>query len=185
MRLRGLLAYWPWLAFAAFGAVAFIPGPQPAIYGQLFLPLFVFGVLALGLNAVIGYAGLFHLCIAAFFGIGAYVAGILVVPQFPFQQTFVVVLVAATLVSASVGLLTTAPTLRLRGDYFALVTMAFGLIAVFIIRNLENVTAGTKGLNPVSPKLLPGIGDPDLTQPHRCQPWTWLGPGNPASHSSA
>jgi branched-chain amino acid transport system permease protein len=40
--------------------------------------------------------------------------------------------------------------------------MAFGLIAVFVIRNLENITAGTKGLNPVSPKLLPGVDDPQL-----------------------
>jgi branched-chain amino acid transport system permease protein len=175
MRLRGLLGYWPWAAFAAFVAVPFFPGPQAAIYGQQFLPLFVFAILALGLNAVLGYTGLFHLGIAAFFGIGAYVAGILIVPQFPFQQSFLIVLVAATAAAAAVGVLTTAPTLRLRGDYLALVTMAFGLIAVFIIRNLEYITAGTKGLNPVSPKLLPGVADPSLASLQMQPTWgvTW------------
>jgi branched-chain amino acid transport system permease protein len=175
MRLRRALRYWPWAAFAAFAAVPFFPGPQAAIYGQQFLPLFVFAILALGLNAVLGYTGLFHLGIAAFFGIGAYVAGILVVPQFPFQQSFLVVLVAATVAAAGVGVLTTAPTLRLRGDYLALVTMAFGLIAVFIIRNLEYITAGTKGLNPVSPKLLPGMNDPSLGSLQMQPTWgiTW------------
>jgi branched-chain amino acid transport system permease protein len=175
MRLRGLLGYWPWAAFAAFAAVPFLPGPQAAIYGQQFLPLFVFAILALGLNAVMGYSGLFHLGIAAFFGIGAYTAGILIVPQFPFQQSFFIVLLAATLVAAAVGVLTTAPTLRLRGDYLALVTMAFGLIAVFIIRNLEYITAGTKGLNPVTPKLLLGMDDPPLGSLQMQPTWglTW------------
>ena len=150
------------LAALVFAAVPFIPGSQAANYGQQFLPLFVYAILALGLNAMMGYAGLFHLGIAAFFGIGAYVTGILTVPQFPFQQSFLVAAIASTLSAAAVGVLTSAPTLRLRGDYLALVTMGFGLIAVFIIRNLENITAGTKGLNPVSPHLLPGLSDPDL-----------------------
>lgn len=175
MRLRWLASYWTWAAFAVFAAVPFLPGPQAAIYGQQFLPLFVFAILALGLNAILGYTGLFHLGIAAFFGIGAYAAGILVVPQFPFQQNFLVVLIAATVAAAAVGVLTTAPTLRLRGDYLALVTMAFGLIAVFIIRNLEYITAGTKGLNPVSPELLPGIEDPSLGSLQMQPTWglTW------------
>ncbi|MDB5311679.1 MAG: leucine/isoleucine/valine transporter permease subunit [Gemmataceae bacterium] len=162
MTPRGVLGHWPWAALVVFCAVPFIPGTQAAIYGQQFLPLFIYAVLALGLNAVVGYTGLFHLGIAAFFGIGAYVTGILTVPQFPFQQSFLVAVIFSALAAAAVGVLTTAPTLRLRGDYLALVTMGFGLIAVFVIRNLENITAGTKGLNPVSPHLLPGIDDPNL-----------------------
>ena len=97
-----------------------------------------------------------HLGIAAFFGIGAYATGILTVPQFPFQQSFLVAVVAAAVAAAAVGVATTAPTLRLRGDYLALVTLGFGLIAVFVIRNLDNITDGTKGLNPIAPQLLPG-----------------------------
>ena len=159
---RRVLAYWPAAALVAFAALPFVPGPDAAIYGQRFMPLFIYAVLALGLNVVLGYTGLFHLGIAAFFGIGAYATAILTVPQFPFQQSFLVGVIAAALAAAAVGVVTTAPTLRLRGDYLALVTMGFGLIAVFVIRNLENITAGTKGLNPVSPRLFPGMTDPDL-----------------------
>ena len=175
MRLRRWLGYWPWVALVAFAAVPFLPGAEAAIYGQQFMPLFIYAVLGLGLNVVLGYTGLFHLGIAAFFGIGAYTTAILVVPQFPFQQSFLVALILATLAAAAVGVLTTAPTLRLRGDYLALVTMGFGLIAVFIIRNLENITAGTKGLDPVSPKLLPGVDDPNLASRRFLPTWgaTW------------
>jgi branched-chain amino acid transport system permease protein len=122
-----------------------------------------------------GYTGLFHLGIAAFFGIGAYTTAILTVPQFPFQQSFLVAVIASVVAAAAVGVMTTAPTLRLRGDYLALVTMGFGLIAVFIIRNLENITAGTKGLNPVLPQLLPGVDDPDLSGSKLLPTWgiTW------------
>lgn len=162
MTAARLLGYWPWAVFAAFAAVPFIPGGQAAIYGQQFLPLFVYAVLGLGLNVAIGYAGLFHLGIAAFFGIGAYTAAILTVPQFPFQYSFLLAACVATVIAAAAGVMSTAPILRLRGDYLALVTMAFGLIAVFLIRNLENITAGTKGLDPVLPHLLPGMKDPDL-----------------------
>lgn len=171
MSFRRVLGWWPWLALAAFAAVPFLPGTDAAIYGQQFIPLFIYAVLGLGLNVVLGYTGLFHLGIAAFFGIGAYTTAILVVPQFPFQQSFLVAVIVSAIAAAAVGVLTTAPTLRLRGDYLALVTMGFGLIAVFVIRNLEHVTAGTKGLDPVSPKLLPGVDDPSLAS-RRLQP-TW------------
>lgn len=170
-----VLSLWPWVVFAAFAAVPFIPGSQAPIYGQQFMPLFIYAVLGLGLNVAIGYSGLFHLGIAAFFGIGAYVTGILTVTQFPFQQSFLLALILSAIVAAVVGVVTTAPILRLRGDYLALVTMGFGLIFVFLIRNLENITAGTKGLDPVLPQLLPGMKDPDLSRLRAAPAWgiTW------------
>jgi branched-chain amino acid transport system permease protein len=173
--MKRALGYWPWAMFALFAAVPFLPGADAAIYGQQFLPLFIYAVLGLGLNVVLGYSGLFHLGIAAFFGIGAYVTAILTVPQFPFQQSFLLALIASTIASAVVGVITTAPILRLRGDYLALVTMGFGLIAVFLIRNLENITAGTKGLDPVLPHLLPGMKDPSLADYRFAPSWgsTW------------
>ena len=161
MSPRALFGYWPWFAVAALAVVPFLPGKDAAIYGEQLTPIFIYAILALGLNVVVGQVGVLHLGIAAFFGIGAYVAGILSVRQFPFQQSFLVVTVAAILVSATIGIVTTAPILRLRGDYLALVTMGFGLIAVYIFTNLENITNGTKGLNPVSPQLLAGY-DPNL-----------------------
>lgn len=154
--------YWLVAGFLGFAAYPLVPGADPVVGTQL-VPLFAYAMLALALNVVVGYTGLLHLGIAAFFGIGAYTAGVLTVPLFPFQQSFVVVTVAAAVAAATVGVATTAPTLRLRGDYFALVTMGLGLITVFALRNLEGITDGTKGLNPVAPAMLPGVADPDVT----------------------
>ena len=156
------LGYGPAAALALFALLPFVPGTDAALYAQDITPLFIYAILALGLNVVLGNAGVFHLGIAAFFGIGAYTCGILTVRQFPFHQSFVVAAGLAFVAAAATGVVSTAPILRLRGDYLALVTMAFGLIAVFVIRNLDNITDGTKGLNPIAPTLLPGMTDPDL-----------------------
>lgn len=164
-----LARYWQPAAVLLLLVLPFLPDKRVGLYTQQLTPLFIFALLALGLNVVVGYAGLLHLGIAAFFGIGAYVAGILSVQQFPFDQSFPVVVLAATLGAAAIGVATAAPTLRLRGDYLALVTMGFGLIITFVIRNLESITDGTRGLNPVTPHLLPGLADPDL-RPYRAGP---------------
>ena len=54
-------------------------------------------------------------------------------------------------------MVTTAPILRLRGDYLALVTLGFGLITLYAIRNLDAITEGTKGLNPIEAGPIPGV----------------------------
>src|SRR4029079_6467230 len=97
-----------------------------------------------------------------FFGIGAYTVGILTVPFFPFEQSFLVAAAAATVAASVVGVLSTAPILRLRGDYLALVTLGFGLIALYLIRNLDAITEGTKGLNPIYAGPLPGVDGKDM-----------------------
>jgi branched-chain amino acid transport system permease protein len=147
---------WVPVLFLALAAYPFLPLAQ-ANRGEQFTILFVYALLALGLNVVLGYTGLLHLGIAAFFGIGAYTVGILTVPFFPFQQSFAVAAAAAVVVSAAVGIGSTAPILRLRGDYFALVTLGFGLITLYAIRNLDAITEGTKGLNPIEAGPLPGV----------------------------
>lgn len=152
---------WLFLALAGFAAYPLVPGADPVLGGQM-VYLLIYAILALGLNAVVGYSGLLHLGIAAFFGIGAYITGILTVQAFPFQQSFLVAVVASTLGAAVLGVLSTAPTLRLRGDYLALVTLAFGLITIYAIRNLSNITAGTQGLTPVLPDPVPGVTDLEL-----------------------
>lgn len=169
MSLRGAARYWPAVAFLAFAALPFFPGKDAGLYAQDFLPLFIYAILALGLNVLVGDSGILHLGIAAFFGIGAYAAGILMVQQFPFQQSFLVAALAATIAAAVTGVIATAPTLRLRGDYLVLVTMAFGLIAVFLIRNLDHITNATRGLTPIRPTLLPSLEDPNLAD-YRLQP---------------
>jgi branched-chain amino acid transport system permease protein len=128
--------------------------------------IFIYALLALGLNVVVGYTGLLHLGIAAFFGIGAYITGILTVPAYPFQVGFVAALVLSGVGAALLGVLLGAPTLRLRGDYLAIVTLGFGEVTRFTLRNLEEITAGTRGLNPVPPPHLPAAVLPLLS---------WLG----------
>ena len=111
--------------------------------------VFIFAILALGLNVVVGYTGLLNLGIAAFFAIGAYTAGILTSEAYPFRLPFLVALVVGPLLAAGAGLLLGAPTLRLRGDYLALVTLGFGEVTRYSIKNLEPITGGVKGISPV------------------------------------
>ncbi len=151
-----LLRYWVLVLFTLLAAYPFLPFAE-ANRGEQFTVLFVYAILALGLNVVLGYTGLLHLGIAAFFGIGAYTVGILTVPFFPFQQSFLVAALAATILSALVGVASTAPILRLRGDYLALVTLGFGLITLYAIRNLDAITEGTKGMNPIEAGPIPGV----------------------------
>jgi branched-chain amino acid transport system permease protein len=122
--------------------------------------LFIYAILALGLNVVVGYTGLLHLGIGAFFGIGAYLTGILLVPAYPFHKAlgeygFLAAIAVATLGAAGLSVVLSAPVLRLRGDYLALVTLGFGEVVRFALRNLQEITAGTKGLNPVPPPGFP------------------------------
>lgn len=143
-----------------------IPGLDNWLFGrtntsigsQLTL-IFIFSILAIGLNVVVGYSGLLHLGIAAFFGIGAYITGILTVPSYPFQFGFWIALAIATFGAGLLGVILAAPTLRLRGDYLALVTLGFGEVVRFSIRNFEEITAGTRGLNPLPAPVLPFVAE--------------------------
>ncbi len=130
----------------------------------------VFVVLALGLNIVVGYAGLLDLGYAAFFAIGAYTTGILTWPAHGLEWNFWVVIWISVAVAAFFGVLIGAPTLRARGDYLAIITLAFGEIIPIAFRNLWNIdirigpwvlvenfnlTNGPQGLNPVGrPSIL-------------------------------
>jgi branched-chain amino acid transport system permease protein len=152
-----LLLLYPLLGFPE----SMLRGLTDTSIGSQLTFLFIFAILALGLNVVVGYTGLLHLGIAAFFGVGAYVAAILTVPGYPFRLSFPLALIVATAVAGLLGLILGAPTLRLRGDYLALVTLGFGEVVRFAIRNLEEITGGTKGLNPVPPPTLPGLDSTD------------------------
>lgn len=110
------------------------------------IPILVFTLLALGLNIVVGYAGLLDLGYAAFFAIGAYTAGLLSSSHlgsqfgYSYQMNFWVVIWVAAAVAAIFGLILGAPTLPLRGDYLAIVTLGFGEIVPIVFRNLTSVT---------------------------------------------
>ena len=123
------------------------------------VPIAIFVVLAVGLNIVVGYAGLLDLGYAAFFAIGAYAMAFFTSPQspLPFGTSFWVALLLSFFVAAGFGVLLGAPTLRLRGDYLAIVTLAFGEIVPDVVRNWDNVTRGNKGMSPIGRPTIFGV----------------------------
>ena len=152
---------WPWY-LAVLLIYPLLVFPERVLFrlteisiGMQLTYIFIYAILALGLNVVVGYTGILHLGIAAFFGIGAYITGILAVPGYPFQFPFWATLLLSAAGAALLGILLGAPTLRLRGDYVAIVTLGFGEVTRFTLRNLEEITAGTRGLNPVPPPNIP------------------------------
>ncbi len=106
-----------------------------------------FVLLALGLNIVIGFAGLLDLGYAAFFAIGSYAFAMLSSPQFGIHFPFWVMLFLASGIAALFGILLGAPTLRLRGDYLAIVTLGFGEIVPQTFLNLSQWTGGPNGIS--------------------------------------
>jgi len=100
----------------------------------------IFVILALGLNIVVGFAGLLDLGYAAFFAIGAYTTGILSSPVHNIQWNFWLVIWIAAAMAGLWGLILGAPTLPLRGDYLAIVTLGFGEIVPVVFKNLIKVT---------------------------------------------
>jgi branched-chain amino acid transport system permease protein len=128
------------------------------------IPIALFIILALGLNVVVGFAGLLDLGYAAFFAIGAYTAAFLTSPVSPFAfvreghpvNFFLTMLISAA-VAAGFGVLLGAPTLRLRGDYLAIVTLGFGEIVPLVVKNTPDITKGTQGMNPIGLPEIPGV----------------------------
>jgi branched-chain amino acid transport system permease protein len=122
--------------------------------------VFIFALLALALNLQVGYAGLLQLGVAAFFAIGAMTTGVMTVDKYPFQLGFWGALLVAPVLAGLAGLLLGAPTLRLRGDYLAIVTLGFGEVMRIVLLNLESITDGPRGLNPIPEPWLPdGVRD--------------------------
>jgi branched-chain amino acid transport system permease protein len=151
----------------------------------------IFAIMAIGLNIVAGFAGLLDLGYVAFYAIGAYCAAFLASPHFGalgINLTFLghvgpgasgihipfwFIAVIAIIVVATFGALLGAPTLRLRGDYLAIVTLGFGEIVPLFFKNLSSVTfsltlgpvviniansnwtGGVQGINPIDPPYIP------------------------------
>ena len=106
-------------------------------------------MLALGLNIVVGFAGLLDLGYIAFYAIGAYLYALLASPHFGLHWPPWVILPLGAAVSGLFGVLLGAPTLRLRGDYLAIVTLGFGEIIRIFLNNLNspvNITNGPQGI---------------------------------------
>ena len=159
--LPGLLLIGVALAVAPFVVQAGL-----GIYWVRILDLaLLYMMLALGLNIVVGYAGLLDLGYIAFYAVGAYVYALLASPQFGLHLPFWLVLPAGAAIAAAFGVLLGAPTLRLRGDYLAIVTLGFGEIIRIFINNLDrpvNITNGPQGINLIDPISIGGLS---LAQP--------------------
>jgi ABC-type branched-subunit amino acid transport system permease subunit len=117
----------------------------------------VFILLALGLNIVVGLAGLLDLGYAAFFAIGSYAYAFGASSFTGLHVPFWPMLLVGALAAATFGILLGAPTLRLRGDYLAIVTLGFGEIVPAIFLNADTYTRGTNGIGGVAQPELPFV----------------------------
>ena len=120
----------------------------------------LFTLLALGLNIVVGFAGLLDLGYVAFYAVGAYAYALLASPHFGLHLPFWVILPIGAAVAALFGLLLGAPTLKLRGDYLAIVTLGFGEIIRIFLNNLSrpvNITNGPQGIAGIDPVRIGGV----------------------------
>jgi len=114
----------------------------------------LFVMLALGLNIVMGETGLLNLGYIAFFAFGAYTTALLSSPKFELRWPFFAVVAISALVAMVAGFIIGLPTLRLRGDYLAIVTLAFGEIVRLTIVNLQGFTNGPNGITGIySPRF--------------------------------
>jgi branched-chain amino acid transport system permease protein len=148
-----LLVIYPFFPFLD-ELISSLTGEQLRLDRQL-VNIFIFAILALALNLQVGYAGLLQLGIAAFFAIGAFTTGVLSVEKYPFQFGFWGSLVMAPMVAGLAGLLLGAPTVRLKGDYLAIVTLGFGEVVRVVTLNLDAITDGPRGLSPIPSAWIP------------------------------
>lgn len=117
-------------------------------------------MLALGLNIVVGYAGLLDLGYVAFYAVGAYFWALLASPHFDLHLSFWLILPLGAGVAALFGIALGTPTLRLRGDYLAIVTLGFGEIIRIFLNNLNapiNITNGPQGITLIDPVTIGSI----------------------------
>jgi branched-chain amino acid transport system permease protein len=160
-------------------ALVIIPilGVRNIFYLEIIFQISVFAALALGLNIIVGFAGLLVLGYVAFYAVGAYLWGFFgsqqyyVMPFAPGTQPanlpfllhgdmFYLFLMLAIIVAALTGILIGLPVMRLRGDYLAIVTLGFGEVIRVLANNLDkplNLTNGPQGITPIQRPSLPGF----------------------------
>ena len=151
-----------------FGALALLPlNPPPLLdtpgisFGGTMAQFAMVAIIAVGLNVVVGQTGLLDLGYVGFYAVGAYTVALLTSPDSPWNRigptgmfsekwAWLSCVPIAMAVTALAGLILGTPTLRLRGDYLAIVTLGFGEIIRLLADNLAGVTNGPRGLNQVA-----------------------------------
>lgn len=133
--------------------------PSSLQFASLMPGIFALALVALGLNILVGHTGLLNLGVGAFMAIGVYVYSILTSDSYPFCLHPWLALVAAGTAGAGAGVVLGLPTMRLAGDYLAIVTLGFVEIVKDCLLNLEPITKGVQGINPVPSLAFPGLAD--------------------------
>lgn len=168
-RWSGLTRAQKWgFGVIGFGALALLPLYTPAFldtpgisFGGTMAQFAILAIIAIGLNVVVGQAGLLDLGYVGFYAVGAYTVALLTSPDSPWNKVgpdgwvhenwaWLACVPIAMAVTALTGLILGFPTLRLRGDYLAIVTLGFGEIIRLLADNLAGVTNGPRGLNEVA-----------------------------------
>jgi branched-chain amino acid transport system permease protein len=180
--VRDILPRWAWILIFLGLAIAFpyvVPDLLGGGAGDDLLDASVntlgYVIMALGLNIVVGFAGLLDLGYVAFYAFGAFVVGWLGSGQFEgvnldfitdvpstlpgIHVNFVIIVIVAAAFTGIWGVILGAPTLRLRGDYLAIVTLAFGEIVPRVFENWEYVSNGRQGITPIDRVYFPGVGE--------------------------
>lgn len=150
------------ILYAAIGMIlAVVPHLMPNNYWlRIYTMTGLFVMLALGLNVVAGFAGLLDLAYVAFFGIGGYTFAFLSSNHFDIHLPFLLVLPLSALITMGFGFALGATSLRLKGDYLAIVTLAFAQIFKLLLLNLDrpiNITGGVNGIFDLDPINLFGL----------------------------
>lgn len=166
-----------WLVgVVGFGLLALLPLVTPSFlnttgisFGGTMAQFAMVAIIAIGLNVVVGQAGLLDLGYVGFYAVGAYTVALLTSPDSPWNKVgpdgffskdwaWLSCVPLAMAVTALAGLILGTPTLRLRGDYLAIVTLGFGEIIRLLADNLSDITNGSRGLNQVA---YPRVGESD------------------------
>jgi len=192
LALVAFLFYLPFLNVLPFAYIRTDLTDAGAAWDSVLFSIALYTIVAVGLNIVIGMAGLLDLGYVGFYAIGAYSVGLFGSPTSPVTEMIrdkfdlgqgwamawaacVPIAIAVTMIS---GVILGAPTLRLRGDYLAIVTMGFGEIIRIILRNSESWSGGPTGVNNIPkppPSAAPQSGDApgffNVTDLYR---WYWL-----------
>jgi branched-chain amino acid transport system permease protein len=147
----------PWTILLVTVALAMLAPFLGNYYIRVANSLLLYILLGIGLNIVIGYAGLLDLGFVAFYAVGAYSYGLLASPQLGLHLPFLLIVVIAALLGMGMGVLLGVPVLKLRGDYLAIVTLGFGEIIRIIVNNLDWLTGGPKGIARLDRATIAGL----------------------------
>ena len=138
-----------YLGVASLALAIVLPIPIGDYLRSVLWLIGIYVLLGLGLNIIVGYAGLFQLGHAAFYAIGAYTAGLL---NLRLGVPLIWTIPVAIVVSGLAGFVVSRPILHLRGDYLAIVTIAFGeILRMLLVNNVSGVTGGANGLFGIAP----------------------------------